>query len=151
MFDFQLINSFKDIFSVRTIRNACREYMTRDTHNIGIIEQILWGLEYRKNNSLNIWCYIAKEDNKAVGYGLVRWMDDKFWLSGGLIPEARGRGLGEKIFINLLNIFRSEPLYLEVLDTNLGAYKLYQKLGFKKIGKKGNVITMQRKPYGRKE
>lgn len=149
MFTFELAKSFNDMFAVRLIRNTCRDFMTRDTHKISIIGQLRWCLEYRKNSEW--WCYIARVNNLSVGYGLVRFIDGKFWLSGGLLPELRGKGLGEKIFRNLINKFIKVPeLYLEVLDTNEGAYKLYTKLGFIKTGKKGNIITMRRKSDGRK-
>ena len=92
------VHSLKDIFTVRSIRNSCCQFMTRDTRKIGIIEQLLWAIRYQKNKYFNIWCYLAVDERKTVGYTLVRRIDGKFWISGGLVPQARGRGLGKNLF-----------------------------------------------------
>lgn len=146
-FTFQPIKTLQDALSIRLIRNSCRRYMTKDTNKIKVREQLEWWYNYNKNKNY-IWCYIAKVNNLPVGYGLVRCIDFDLWISGGLIPEARGKGLGKKIFQGMIDKFINWSLYLEVLESNKVAYKLYKKLGFKEIKKEGNVITMVRK-YGR--
>jgi putative acetyltransferase len=59
------------------------------------------------------------------------------------MPEARGKGLGEKVLKSCLREARNmgfKQCYLETFNTMQGAMKLYEKSGFKKIaGPMGNT------------
>ena len=141
MITFELINSLNDALTVRSIRNACREFMTRDTDKIGIFQQLKWWRAYKNQNSQQ--CCLLRDDRKPIGYGLIRAVDDKCWLSGGLIPEVRGKGLGKQLFQFLINQSQSSMLFLEVRKLNTTAYKLYQKLGFKKVSEEDGIVVMK--------
>lgn len=106
---------------VREIRNACRHYMTRDQRTISEEQQATWFALLPDNVQL----YLLDD----VGYGLVRTDDARSWLTGGLVPEARGRGFGETLFRDLIAASPAQPM-LEVLRGNTPAYNLYRKLGF---------------------
>ena len=106
---------------VREIRNACRHYMTRDQRTISAEQQETWFAILPDNVQL----YLLDD----VGYGLVRTDESGSWLSGGLLPEARGRGLGEALFRGLIEASPARPA-LEVLRGNAPAFNLYRKLGF---------------------
>jgi putative acetyltransferase len=59
------------------------------------------------------------------------------------LPEARGKGLGQKVLSSCLNAAREigfETCYLETFNTMTTAMKLYEKNNFKKIpGQLGNT------------
>lgn len=106
---------------VRGIRNACRYYMTRNQRVISAEQQAMW-FSLLPNS---VQLYLLDD----VGYGFVRTDDGRSWLTGGLVPEARGRGLGESLFHSLVEASPALPM-LEVLRDNVPAFNLYRKLGF---------------------
>ena len=58
---------------------------------------------------------------------------------GIIVDEAyRGKGLGSKLMENLLKLAQQEnvrEIFLTVLSDNVKAIQLYEKHGFKKVGK----------------
>lgn len=111
---------------LRRIRNSCREFMTRDTHEITIEEQAAWA----KSLDRTVCCpFLLWVEGDAIGYGLIRKEGEQWWLSGGLLPEWRGKGWGTILF-GLLLMKAPRPVYLEVKLSNRKAVRLYAKLGF---------------------
>jgi len=148
MISFRLIDSFWDVLRVRSIRNSCRQFMTRDTRKIGILRQLQWWNDYKQAEGVDKWCYLMLEGKKSVGYGLVRRFKigvspNEYWLSGGLVPSVRGKGLGKILFQYLIDEFAAGSLFLEVRKSNGGAYSLYKKLGFEKILEEEGIVTMR--------
>ena len=91
------------------------------------------------NNEWAIW-YVALEEETLLGY-----IGVQFGLDGGDImtiataPEARNRGLGQKLVETILDIFREKDLgylTLEVRPSNAPALRLYEKLGFQEVGRR---------------
>ena len=115
------VNTLEQAQRVREIRNACRHYMTRDQRTISAEQQATWFALL----PASIQLYLLDD----VGYGIVRTDESGSWLTGGLVPEARGRGLGEALFRGLVELSPARPT-LEVLRGNVPAFKLYRKLGF---------------------
>ena len=123
---------------LRYIRNSCASYMTRHCDIISIEQQQLWW----KTINRDTWqIYLYWYGNMAVGFGVLRLEDGKYWVTGGLLENARGHGLGRELFTHLIN-FVKDDIWLEVLETNTIAHKLYMKLGFVETGRKDGVITM---------
>ena len=83
------------------------------------------------------------ESDTVVGFGLVRLAEDRWWITGGLAPEHRGRGLGTQLF-EFLSGLHGET-WLKVRAWNGVARKLYVRLGFLPVGVEGDVITMVRR------
>ena len=88
-----------------------------------------------KNEFVGIIQKIRKEmDNVHIGRFLIN-------------PELTGRGLGKKALIEFINlIFQDEDvnsITLNVFDYNVGAKKLYEKVGFEVV----NVIENPMKKY----
>ena len=79
-------------------------------------------------------------DNKVVGYAnfyLIR--DEVQVLNIAIDPASRGKGYAASLMkhaIALLKERKAEDFYLEVREGNASALRLYQKLGFRKIGKR---------------
>lgn len=115
--------------------------ITSDTSKLFALEQALFsevnyplsrsGFSYHINNNL---LYVAKKDNEVIGYilTLVKRKEPKIYSLG--VSEAfRGQNIASKLFettINMLKILEFKKLELEVRMDNIGAIKLYEKLGF---------------------
>lgn len=126
---------------MRHIRNQCRSYMTRHTSFITKEDQELW---WRGFNPLLMSAYLYLVDGDPVGYGLITCEGLKCWVSGGLLPNWRDKGLGRQIFEHLTRECWVEP-WLEVRADNTRAKKVYERLGYRETGESDGVVTM-RKP-----
>ena len=130
---------------LRTIRNKCREYMTRSTDFITPEQQEVWfKTAFRK---YDLYIAYAIEHGVCIvdaGFGVVHKNEDEFLLTGGLVPEYRDKGLGKVIFKFLVDqCHKSLPIRLEVLKTNTRAYKTYEGLNFKVTGENDNLYFME--------
>ena len=130
---------------LRTIRNKCREYMTRSTEFITPEQQEEWfKTAFRK---YDLYIAYAIEHGVCIvdaGFGVVHKNEDEFLLTGGLVPEYRDKGLGKVIFKFLVDqCHKSLPIRLEVLKTNTRAYKTYEGLNFKVTGENEKLIFME--------
>ena len=132
---------------LRTIRNKCREYMTRSTDYITPEQQEEWfKTAFRK---YDLYIAYAIEHGVCIvdaGFGVVHKNEDEFLLTGGLVPEYRDKGLGKIIFKFLVDqCHKSLPIRLEVLKTNTRAYKTYEGLNFSVTGENDNLYFMEYK------
>ena len=130
---------------LRTIRNKCREYMTRSTDYITPEQQEEWfKTAFRK---YDLYIAYAIEHGVCIvdaGFGVVHKNEDEFLLTGGLVSEYRDKGLGKVIFKFLVDqCHKSLPIRLEVLKTNTRAYKTYEGLNFKVTGENEKLIFME--------
>lgn len=118
---------------LRTIRNQCREFMTRSTDFITKEQQAAWFKN--AGDKYDLFLVYAIEYGAAAvfaGYGVVHKNIDESLLTGGLLPDYRNQGLGQDVFQFLIesSMKRKLPIRLEVLKTNQRAFKVYEKLGF---------------------
>jgi len=131
----------RDALTMRPIRNSCRSFMTRDQSEIGWLRQVWWWA----TRDSDLAPYLLDEAGHAVGYGIILTAGRKGWLTGGLLPDARGRGLGKALFQGLCRHAKRADLHpmLEVLKNNPRAERLYHSLGFKTIRETENVYIME--------
>ena len=130
---------------LRTIRNKCREYMTRSTDYITSEQQEEWfKTAFRK---YDLYIAYAIEHGVCIvdaGFGVVHKNEDDFLLTGGLVPEYRDKGMGKLVFKFLVDqCHKSLPIRLEVLKTNTRAYKTYEGLNFSVTGENDNLYFME--------
>ena len=130
---------------LRTIRNKCREYMTRSTDYITSEQQEEWfKTAFRK---YDLYIAYAIEHGVCIvdaGFGVVHKNEDEFLLTGGLVPEYRDKGMGKLVFKFLVDqCHKSLPIRLEVLKTNTRAYKTYEGLNFRVTGENDNLYFME--------
>ncbi len=125
--------TLEDCERMRKVRNACREFMTNDNSEISHERQKDWFKNLDRNFVIPFLVETKEEAPSIVGFGIIRFKNDRYWLTGGLLPEHRGKGFGEQLF-RLLIDETSLPVWLEVLEDNLPAMKLYHKLGFRATG-----------------
>ena len=136
------VYEFADVERVRQIRNTCREYMTRDTHEISEQEQLHWWCARKPDLRL----FLFRLGDKDVGYGLTREEEGALVVSGGLLPDYRGFGVGHALFRLLVLTGHPRGRYtcrLEVQEDNLPARTVYEAIGFREMRHEDHVITME--------
>jgi ribosomal protein S18 acetylase RimI-like enzyme len=138
------VASAEDLETMRLMRNACRSFMTRYRDEITADEQLRW---WKELDHESVECFLFTHHGTAVGFGVIRseeatWISGGCsWLTGGLLPEYRGRGLGTGLFQILIGLCPRRPC-LEVLCQNEPARRVYEHLGFGVIKQTADVITM---------
>jgi len=120
---------------MRVIRNACREWMTNDRMEISRAMQVEWFLSIAVREDVLPFLYKPRPDHmypRPFGYGLLRKQNDKWWLSGGLLPEWRGKGYGKDLFAELAEYVHAlgETAWLTVWEHNERGLATYKSLGF---------------------
>jgi ribosomal protein S18 acetylase RimI-like enzyme len=130
---------------LRTIRNECREFMTRSTDYIEPEQQQEWFKTAHRKYELYI-AYAIEHGVAAVdaGFGVIHKNEYEFLLTGGLVPGYRDKGLGKTLFKFLVDqCHKSLPIRLEVLQSNTRAQKTYESLNFVMTGARDNIYTME--------
>jgi len=131
-----------DAITMARIRNTCREYMTNDTSYIGPLRQLRWWWSIRHDPSIQP--FLFRIGGRAIGFGLIRKVDSRHFVTGGIRPESRGHGLGRYLFGALCDLV-AQPVFLEVLEANQRAQRLYHSLGFKNVATvRLGVLLMRR-------
>ena len=144
---FKLVTNQYEAENLRVIRNTCREFMTRDTSEITKEQQEIWFKTASQKYQLYL-LYLLEYGVivNPVGYGLIRSEPTEYLLTGGLLPEYRGRGIGQKLFEFLAeNSKKDKPLRLEVLKNNTSAFSVYKKLGFITTYDNDKLVCMEYK------
>ena len=141
------IKNILDALEVRKIRNQGRISMTKDTSEITSFTQVKWYFKTYKeaNKKKEMICYLFRLNGKNSGFGFIRKTLGKYWITGGISTEQRGKGLGKILFGLVVKEVPSKTVWLEVLDSNIFAKKIYFGLGFKKIktfNRNGNKILL---------
>lgn len=83
---------------------------------------------------------VLEQDGKVIGYGIISVAaGEAHLLNIALSEAARGCGYGRYLLEYLADVAReagAESMYLEVRPSNTTALKLYERLGFKLIGRR---------------
>lgn len=136
-----------DCEAMRQARNTCRQYLTGNTNEIDPEEQQLWWATLDHHTTRPFVMYVELRSNVGqhesvmdapIGYGLVRRLElhhsigNGWWVSGGLIPRARGKGYGKKLFGALTHLLNTDgkTAWLDVFNTNEPARRTYEALGY---------------------
>jgi ribosomal protein S18 acetylase RimI-like enzyme len=107
-------------------------------------------MKYHASDRANVAFIGYNEKHMPIAYGLVAYDDHLSpWVSGGILPAHRGRGYGIHLF-RFLSTEWHMPVYLEVLESNMHALKLYTSLGFQEIGRK-SIVDAKKKGIARME
>jgi ribosomal protein S18 acetylase RimI-like enzyme len=96
---------------------------------------------------LDISIVAQNSERQIVGIGMIGMRENRTWLTRlGVIPERRGRRVGQFIAENLLYQAQergAESAQLEVIEGNEAAYRLFLKLGFETTRK---LLVIRRPP-----
>lgn len=83
--------------------------------------------------------YTATCDHETAGFIVARRTapDEREILNIAVRPQFRGRGIGEKLLLRLVTAAPGE-VFLEVRESNAVARRLYERVGFRDVGKRAN-------------
>lgn len=142
------LESVQEAFTMAELRNEVRQFMTHNTAEILPAEQAEW---YRETylparGRGELFGYLVRDEDAVIGYGLISKRDGRWWVSGGLKAEARGKGAGYYLFNEMTQTIhedlRSEEAWLDVLNSNEGARRLYEKLGYTAVTSTEKLTVM---------
>lgn len=89
--------------------------------------------------------FVLEEDEKIVGYcGTWIVIDEAHITNIAVLPEYRGKGLGEKLLKNMIDHCKEkgiETMTLEVRVSNIAAQSLYKKFGFQEGAMRKNYYS----------
>ncbi len=92
--------------------------------------------------------FLVWEEEKALGYiGLYAVSGEGSITNVAVHPERRGQGIGEKLVREAIRMGESlklEYITLEVRESNIPARRLYEKCGFREMGKRKNFYSKPR-------
>lgn len=98
-------------------------------------------IESEISNPLSLWM-VAVENDCVIGYiGSQSVLGEADMMNLAVSQKARGRGIGSKLVLALIECLRQNGVYrltLEVRVSNEPAIKLYEKIGFQIIGRRPN-------------
>lgn len=98
-------------------------------------------------NKLSLWM-VAEEDGRVAGYiGSQTVCDETDMMNVAVHPDFRRRGFAQALVNALaeeLKAMESHCLTLEVRASNVPAIALYEKLGFREIGRRKNYYRAPR-------
>ncbi len=99
-----------------------------------------WTEKNLDDHLLNHNSIICSFNEEIVAYLLyLDGYDSNELLRIGVLPSFRRKGLAVKLIQSLINLNKS--IYLEVRSDNLNGITLYEKIGFKMIGKRKNYYN----------
>jgi len=102
-------------------------------------------------NSPYAAAYMIEEENEAAGFGLLTFSYSNemggliVWLEELYILEKfRNKGLGKEFLEFLKNEYKNKAAYirLEVTDSNEGAKRLYENMGYKELLYKQMLVKL---------
>ncbi len=85
-------------------------------------------------------CWVCEDENdEIIAYAILSVaVGESHIINISVAPKMQGIGIGQKIMTHLIKIAtkKAETLFLEVRPSNIGAIKLYNKLGFNEVGRR---------------
>ena len=87
-------------------------------------------------------CWVMQRAGQHIGHAVVQYIVDEAHLLNIVIAvEQQGSGYGRQLLEFVLTQAeqqKSKECYLELRQSNQGAYALYEQLGFNEIGRRNN-------------
>jgi len=108
---------------------GCRRLMSEIARRAGFLPGATWVAVYRPDGTTQEeYCGTIQGIRDRSGAGAIQNL--------GITPAHRGRGLGTALLMRALDGFRRAGLdrvHLEVTAENIGAIRLYERLGFRTV------------------
>lgn len=118
-----------NVFPCLGEHDGCTRLMNEISQKDGFLPGATWLIAYDwRIGQPPEYCGTIQGIRDRHGFGAVQNL--------GIVPEHRGRGLGGALLLAALHGFQAAGLpraFLEVTAQNVGAIRLYQRLGFNKV------------------
>lgn len=111
-----------DVECVRVIRNAGRQWMTRNTDEITPEQQEIWWQREGRNHRM----YLFTADGVDVGFGMCRVIGGREWITLAVHPDHRGRRYGTWIY----RVLGSPGLCAEIRKDNEASRRAALRAGY---------------------
>ena len=102
-------------------------------------------LEYEFARNPFCASFVAESEGRVVGYAFLWLIYEQAHLINVAVDEAcRGRGFGEALLFHVMSYARqngAEHIHLEVRENNVPAIALYERYGFKRLGRGENYYS----------
>lgn len=147
------VETWFQALQLKDVRNECRtgmthhqEYITDEEQEIFFNGQILTG---------KMECYLLYNSESSevvkivpIGFGLLRWEENKYWMTIGVINAYRRKHLSRLLtaFITALGHREGHEVWLDVFEGNL-AISSYIKEGYQFAGsyiKDGKIVHIMK-------
>lgn len=123
-----------------------REMTENDVNHVNYIEQQAhyhpWSETLIKEAIHLYRCWVLQQNQKIIGYGILKIvLNEAELLNIAINPQQQGCGLGKCLLAHLMQEAKklgADECFLEVRETNLSAYRLYENFGFNEIGRRAN-------------
>lgn len=126
--ELQPCSSLGDYFFIRGLRNRNAHFMTNNANRISICQQ----LKFMRNKPNTTHLYIAKIDNKRVGYLLLDMATpDTTFITEAVDERWRRHGVGSA----MINFAKTKAPHItaHIRATNTASVNLHQRCGFTQI------------------
>lgn len=119
-----------------------RQMLVKDLDAVILIEQESFIFPWTRGNfgdsiSSGYNCYVLQMDNHIFGYGVMTTvLGEAHILTLSVASEWQREGWGGELlqhFIFLAKEHYARSIFLEVRKSNLGAAKLYERIGFRQV------------------
>ena len=127
-----------------------RFYTDADAPSIAELEKECFADPWSQNAIIEAAEYgtvflVAEYDNRVVGYlGMKPVLDEGFISNVAVTSSARGKGVGSKLLEKLSDFAKEKgikTISLEVRPSNAPAIALYEKFGYKQVGRRRNFYS----------
>ena len=125
--------------------NRIRPMLETDLDGVFAIEEASYDFPWTRgifHDCLHVGysCWVYEEDDEVQAYGVMSTGGGEAHILTVVVrEEARGRQLGRKMILHLLNTatkHKVQTVLLEVRPSNLVAINLYESVGFGEIGRR---------------
>lgn len=104
--------------------------------------------DFRESLAVGVPFFVAEEDGAVAGYVIAQYAADQGEiLNLGVASPYRGRGLGRSLVERALAELAAQgvtSVFLEVRDSNQAARRLYERLGFREVGRRVSYYEQPR-------
>lgn len=117
------VENWDQALELRDVRNECSAGMTHNTGFIDVQQQKLFFNEHiiESRGDGKFEAYLLYDKFYPIGYGLLKWDDDKYWMTAGIIKEYRSRGLSRFLisYITEMGHREGHDVWIDVWKDNL--------------------------------
>lgn len=122
-----------------------RRMIAADLDAVVAIEREVFLFPWTRGNfsdsiSSGYHCLVLEQEGEVFGYGVMTiGVEEAHLLTLSIAADSQRKGWGERLLWNFIRIARDEcarTMFLDVRESNKGAARLYERIGFRQIAKR---------------